>query len=291
VKKLILLLFSLALLLLAESYPLKISASKESDAPLLSLWETQQIPLVTAKSNQTERLVQLHEQNLSLAIVDNHCAYYAYKGEKVFEKQGFSNLRSIVSLYPKVLTLIVSDKSGISNFEDIKQKSPKLATTSLTCEYILDLLDLHLQHNKLSITEAKRALREGKIDGFFALVAHPNREIEALYQEQHITFIPLYGKRFDQLNNDYPFILKSGIPKGLYKGLDSDIKSIAIKALLVTTKESNETVIYNLTKSLLKEMNTLKTANPIYRGISKKSLLEELSIPQHKGATKAFNDF
>jgi TRAP transporter TAXI family solute receptor len=291
VAKLILFLLLFSIALIAKDPPLSILASKKSDAPLLSIWKQAHIPVSLLEGNETERLSQLHEQNLSLAIVNSHCAYYAYQGEEAFAKKAFSNLRSIVALYPKILTLIVSTKSGITSFEDIKKSLPKLATTSLTCDYILNFLNLHINQHTLSIQNAATALKEGKIDGFFTLVAHPNREIARLTKEQNITFVPLYGKRFDQLNNDYPFILKSGIPKGLYPGVTDDIKSIAIKALLVTTKESNESIIYNLTKNILENMQRLKTSDPIYRGISKKSLLEELSIPQHQGAIKAFNAF
>lgn len=73
--------------------------------------------------------------------------------------------------------------------------------------------------------------------------------------------------------------------------LENDIKSIGIKALLVTREDVNESAVQTVTKVILENIKTIKKTNFIYRGISKKSLLEGLILPQHKGASKAFNAY
>ena len=72
-------------------------------------------------------------------------------------------------------------------------------------------------------------------------------------------------------------------------GTKEAIKSIGVKALLVTREDVNKSVVHAITNSILQNMQEIKKSNYAYRGISKKCLLEGLVIPQHKVAIKAFN--
>jgi len=163
--------------------------------------------------------------------------------------------------------------------------------TYKTAKTILSAFDINNTNIHLPFQEAKEKLKMGKLDGFFTLCGHPDKDILTLNNELNISFVPLFGKKFDQLNNDYPYFLKSGIPKNLYKNTEEDIKSLGVKALLVTREDVPEDSVYDITQILLKNIDHIQSVNPIYRGFSKKSMLEGLTIPQHKGAIKAFNAF
>ncbi len=227
----------------------------------------------------------LHEKKVDFAIVNSHQAYAM--------KKSMPELRSIAALYPKMLAFITKKDANISSINQIKNKKLHIAVTSdgtkSLCDLLFSTLNLPNDYNTSTFLQAKKTLLNGSIDGLFTLVGHPDSDIMQLNKELNISFIPLYGKKFDQLNNDYPYILKGGMPKGIYAGLKHDIKSIGVKALLLTREDVNESRVFDVTNKLINNMKTLKTTNAVYRGISKKSLLEGLVLPQHKAAIKAFN--
>ena len=238
-------------------------------------------------NSSQENILLLEKQQIDFAIVQSDVAY-----EKA--KKSMPNLRVIMALYPKMLAFVSTKEANISAIKELKKKHLKLSfvsdDTSQIYHKVFQVFDINNSLQIDSFQEVKKHILSGDIDGFFSLQGHPNQVTDALVREHNLTLVPLYGKKFDQLKNDYPFIIKGGIPKGLY-GLEEDVKSIGVQALLVTTKSMDEQTIYHITKTILENIDRFKEANPVYRGMSKKHLIEKLLITQHKGATKAFNDF
>jgi TRAP transporter TAXI family solute receptor len=238
-------------------------------------------------NSSLENIRLLEKKQIDFAIVQSDIVYQE-------AKKSLPNLRVIMGLYPKILAFIVRKDANISTIEELKNKKLKLAYTTDDAKAldnrIFTAFNILPSLKKVSYYQAKKDILSGDLDGFFSLQGHPNQATDTLLREHNLTLIPLYGKKFDQLKNDFPFIVKGGMPKGIYK-LEEDIKSVGVKALLITTKEMNESTVYEITKTILENMDTFKEANPVYRGISKKDSLEKLILPQHKGATKAFNAF
>ncbi len=280
-KVIYLLLFSLLLLRPAfASKRLPIAIISPSDKLIATVLEKN-----TSTNTSMQNLQALQDKNVNFAIINSNNAYQM--------KKSMPKLRAIAALYPKMLAFITKKDTNITSLSQLKEKKLRINFTckgaESLCHLIFPAFGIKSDYNVSTFIDAKTKLAHGTLDGIFALVGHPDRDIIQLNSELNITFIPLFGKKFDQLNNDYPFILKGGMPKGIYRGLDRDIKSIGVKALLVTRDDVNESIVFTMTKKLIDHISTIKTANPIYRGISKKSLLEGLVIPQHTGAIKAFN--
>jgi TRAP transporter TAXI family solute receptor len=269
-------------------------------AEVLTLGITQSVDKVVADVlNQTmhiqtrevnssqENANLLQKKQIDLAIIQGDTAYHQ-------AKKSMPNLRAIMGLYPKMLAFIVRKDANISSIQEAKTKKLTLSfsqhDTQEIYHDIFDTFDINTSLKAITFNQAQKQTLAHTIDGFFSLQGHPNQATNTLLREHNLSLIPLFGKKFDQLKNDYPFFIKGGMPKGIY-GLEEDVKSIGVKALLVTTKEMNEDTIYHITKTILENIDAFKKSNPIYRGMSKKDLVEKLVIPQHKGATKAFNAF
>ncbi len=229
----------------------------------------------------------LQKNQIDFAVIQGDTAYYK-------AKESMPNLRVIMGLYPKMLAFIVREDTNVSSIQEIKTKKLALTFTEEDSKEIYNKIfhafDINTSMKKMTCNQAKKEILTDAIDGFFSLQGHPNQMTDTLLREHNLSLVPLFGKKFDQLKNDFPFIIKGGMPKGIY-GLEEDVKSIGVTALLVTTKEMNESTVYEITKTILENMEAFKKANPVYRGMSKKHLIEKLIIPQHKGANKAFNEF
>lgn len=232
-----------------------------------------------------QNIQALKDKKVDFAIINSDNAYDM--------KKSSPRLKSVVALYPKMLAFITKKGSNITSVLDLNDKKIEACYTckgtQSLCKKIFSAWDINHEYAPVPFAEAKEQLEDGKVKGVFSLVGHPDLELEKLNNELSITFVPLFGKKFDQLRNDYPFILKGGMPEDVYQGLEQDIKSIGIKALLVTREDVNESVVQTVTQTILDNMKDIKKRNFIYRGISKKTLLEGLILPQHKGAIKAFN--
>ena len=239
-------------------------------------------------STQSIQLLQKHQVDFAIVQAD-----IAYKATRVDDNTS-PKLRAVLTLYPEMLAYITHKKETPINFESSIKNAKSIAfcdtDTHSTAHTIFTAFDIDCEHKIKNIAEAKVAFQSHEIDGFITLRGHPNHQLSQFITEQNLTLVPLYGKKFDQLASDRGYFIKGGIPEKVY-GVKEDVESIGVKALLLTTQEMDEESVYNITKLILENIETFKVSDPRYRSMSVKEMLEGLSIPQHKGAIKAFNAF
>jgi TRAP transporter TAXI family solute receptor len=229
-------------------------------------------------------LISLEENLTNFAIVKGNQAYEAHKT--------MPNLRSIAALYPELLTFVVRKDSNIKSLSD---KNIKIAyveeDTKEVLDYIYKKLDLNISTLiKLDQNQTTAMLRNGSIDGYIGLFTHPSSILKKQSEKIDIKFISFREKSYNQLIRSNTFFLKSKIKKDNYNIQEHDIETIGVKTLLITTKDCDEKIIFKITKAILDNIDKFKKLHNIYKDISKKDLLEELVLPQHSGAIKAFNN-
>jgi TRAP transporter TAXI family solute receptor len=254
-------------------------------ARLISLFDNKKPSIYTHSiKEKNSNFISLEKNLTDFAIVKGNQAYEAHKT--------MPNLRSIAALYPELLTFVVQKDSNIKSLSD---KNIKIAyvgeDTKEILTYIYKKLDLNISSLiKLEQNQTTTMLQNGSIDGYIGLFAHPSDILKEQSEKTDIKLINLRAKAYNQLIRSNSFFLKSRINKDIYNIQDHDIETIGVKTLLITTKECDEKKVFEITKTILDNIDKFKKLDPIYKNLSKKDLLEELVLPQHTGAIKAFND-
>jgi TRAP transporter TAXI family solute receptor len=240
----------------------------------------------------------INANELDFGIAQSDTVYQAYHGEGKFKGKAITGLRSVIAIYPELLALVVRKSSNIKKLTDIKGKKINIdipgSGTRMTTDIVLDAFgikhsDLALA-NELKSSEGPTMLKDNKIDGYFGVFGHPTANIKDAANSVDIDLVPIDGKPIDELVTKYPYYAKGVISKTFYKGVDHDTPSIGVKAVLVTKDTVSEDIVYALTKTILDNFEAFKKLHPAYKTITKESLLEGLSIPQSKGAIRAFKE-
>jgi hypothetical protein len=240
----------------------------------------------------------INANELDFGIAQSDTVYQAYHGEGKFKGKAITGLRSVIAIYPELLALVVRKSSNIKKLTDIKGKKINIdipgSGTRMTTDIVLDAFgikhsDLALA-NELKSSEGPTMLKDNKIDGYFGVFGHPTANIKDAANSVDIDLVPIDGKPIDELVSKYPYYAKGVISKTFYKGVDHDTPSIGVKAVLVTKDTVSEDIVYALTKTILDNFEAFKKLHPAYKTITKESLLEGLSIPQSKGAIRAFKE-
>ena len=236
---------------------------------------------------------------LDFGMTQSDVVYQAYNGTGKFEGKEFKGIRSVMAIYPELLTMVVNKKSGINTLEDTKGKRINIgnpgsgdeATTMLLYEEYdgISLEELSFV-GKLKTSEAPDAIRDDKIDGYVFIVGHPTANIKDTTNSIDANIISLNGPKIDVMLEKYPYYAKGIIPGGIYKGIDNDIESFGVKAVLSTSESINEDAVYILVKSILENFDEFKKLHPAYSKITKESLLDGLSAPLHPGAEKYYKE-
>jgi TRAP transporter TAXI family solute receptor len=235
---------------------------------------------------------------LDFGIVQSDIVYQASRGEGAFKDAAIPKLKSVMAIYPELLTLVTRKDANINKLIDVKGKRINLGNpgsgneaTALTLfdESGIKKNDLKFA-GALKASEMPDALRDNKIDGYFYMVGHPTANIQDAANSVDVKIVPIEGANVDTLIKKYPYFAKANVPGGIYKGNDADIPTFGVKAVLVTSDDVSEDAVYTVVKAILENFDEFKKLHPAYSQITKKSLLDGLSAPLHEGAKKYFQE-
>ncbi len=235
---------------------------------------------------------------LDFGIAQSDTVYQAAQGIGKYDGKQVKKLKSVMAIYPELLALVTRKDANINSIMDVKNKRINLGNpgsgneaTAMTLFAAngIDKSDLKFA-GALKAAEMPDALRDDKIDGYFYMIGHPNANITDATNSVDTKIVPLEGKSVDNLITEYPYFAKAKIAKGLYKGVDADVNTFGVKAVLVTSTDVSDKAVYTVVKAVLENFDEFKKLHPAYNNITKESLLDGLSAPLHEGAKKYFKE-
>lgn len=202
----------------------------------------------TAGSAANLRLLQ--KGFLNFAIVQSDILSDAYSGKGSFEGNKCDGVRVIAGLYTEECQIVTLKDSGINTVSDMFGKKvsvgEKESGVMQNAEQILFANGLSFDSvnaQYLSFTESAAKLKSGEIDAFFCTAGAPTNAVSELSKDTEIKVISLDEKTISRLTAEHPFYSECIIPAGTYNGQSEDIKTVGVKAVLVTSnKVTNKTV-------------------------------------------------
>lgn len=250
---------------------------------------------VTAQATgaSVENLKLIGKKEVELAIVQNDTTDYALNGTEAFKDAKIENVRAIATLYPEVVQIVVSKKSGIKTMADVKGKKFSVGAPGSGVEanarQIMEAVGLTYSDftpNYLSFSESGDQYKDNLIDGFLFTSGIPNSAIQDVGAQNELVFISLEDATIKTLTDKYQFLTPYTIPAGTYPGQDADVKTVAVKAILVCGSEVSDEVIYNITKALFDNQPQLASAHAKGELLDINKATDGISIPFHPGAEK-----
>lgn len=253
---------------------------------------------VEATDASVYNIKAIDEGDLDFGIAQSDAVYQAINGTKKFKDHPVKKLRSVMSIYTELFTLVTREDANIKSIEDIKGKRINIGNpgsgNEATAMSLLSELGMKTSDfayvGRLKAGEAPDALRNNKIDGYFYMVGHPTANIKDAANSSNIYITPIKGEKIDKFIKRNPYYIKDIIPANIYKGVDKAVPTFGAKAVLVTSSDVSSKAVYTLVKAILEDFEEFKKLHPVYKYITKKSLLEGLSAPLHDGAAKYFKE-
>lgn len=221
----------------------------------------------------------------------------AYKGINQFDGAAIKNLRAIGALYPETVQLVVRADAGINSFADLKGKAISSGSPgSGQWQLLGDLLTAHgmtredIKEDFSSFSQSVDKIKDGNLDASLITAGAPTSSVTDLATGHDIRIIPLAGPAIKKLQESQPYYADAVLPAGIYNGIDSDIQTLAVRAIWATHSDTSEAVIYELTKALFENTETLGKVHPKGKEISLDYALESVSIPVHPGALRYYEE-
>jgi len=259
---------------------------------------------VESTGGSVANLNAIRAEIVEFGISQSDWQHHAYKGTGFFaDQKPFSDLRSVFSLYTETFTIVVTEKSGIIELDDLKNKiinfGPKDSRVYATMDVLLQAQKWkHSDFAKithLSPTEQIKALCDGDIDAMTYMAGNPNGVLQEVTQNSNsgckVKILNISEKVIEKLIKINPSYVKSYVSGGMYKNNPKDITTFGIKATLVTSSKVDEKIVYNLTKAVFNNFDNFKTLHPVFSSMEiSKSIKDGNHAPIHKGAMRYYKE-
>lgn len=238
--------------------------------------------------------------DLDFGIAQSDRQYQAFNGMAEWDGKAQKDLRSVFSIHPESITLVASADAGIDSVADLKGKKVNLGNVGSgqlqNAQDVLGALGISkddVQGEYVKAVEAPGLLQDERLDAFFYTVGHPSGAIkEATSGRIKVKIVPIVGDEVKELIKEKPYYAESVIEAKNYPNATNteDIKSVGVKATLITSAKISDDVVYAITKEVFENFEDFKKLHPAYSVLTKESMLQGLSAPLHPGAIKYYKE-
>ena len=237
--------------------------------------------------------------DLDFGITQADRQYQAYNGLDEWKDKPQKELRAVFALAPEAVTFVAADDSGIVDLKSAKGKVINIGNPgSGNRQNAIDVFEAAgLDYQKdfkaegIKAADAPRMMQDGRIDGFFYTVGHPNGNIkEATAGKRKAHIVPIAD--IDPLLKKFPYYSKTKIKAADYPESSNkeDVETVGMLATFVTSASQPDDVVYALTKEVFENLEEMKTLHPALSGLTKEGMLEGLTAPIHPGALKYYKE-
>ncbi|MDP2646941.1 MAG: TAXI family TRAP transporter solute-binding subunit [Desulfobacterales bacterium] len=235
---------------------------------------------------------------LDFGVCQSDRNYQAWNGEGEWQGKSKKNLRSVFSMHPEFLYLMVRKDAGIQSVMDLKGKRVNIGNPgSGQRGMALDVLriygmdpDRDIQAEGMQQSEASRALIDKKVDAFFYSVGLGASAIEEPATSVSADLISINSAEVKKFVAAKPYYVMARIPAGSYKGVQRDTETYAVKATLVASAGASDETVYAFTRVIFEHLEELKKAHAAFRTLSPPDMLKGLTAPLHPGAARYYRE-
>jgi uncharacterized protein len=251
---------------------------------------------VTAESTGASvvnvRLIEGGEAEL--AMVQNDIASYAYNAEEMFaDTAPLQQNLGMAMLYPEVIQIVSLQGTGIATVSDLQgQRVAVGAPGSGTEANARQILEAHgityddITEHFLPFGEAVDALRDGRIDAAFLTAGIPTAAVIDLSATHEVAIVSIDPGTAEEIADRWPFYAAFTIPGGTYTGIDEDIPTVTVQAMLLASADLSAEVVEQMLDVLFRDDTLERLCDTHVRGcdVTRDTALMAMPVPLHPGA-------
>ncbi len=227
--------------------------------------------------------------------------YWAYTGSGVFAgKPPLKKLRVMANLFPEHIHVVVRKDSPFKKITDLKGKRIGIGLQASGAKVgAVLILEAHgmkenvdYQAEYLNSSQSIDRMRDGQLEAMITVTGYPQSAISELASMVGARLLPISQEKADAVKKVAPFYYDEKIPAGVYEGIGTDTKTIAVGAQWLVSADTNADLIYGITKALWNKNSRklLDRGHAKGKAVRLETALDAIGIPMHPGAAKFYKE-
>jgi len=221
----------------------------------------------------------------------------AIAGREPF-KSPAKNVRQLATLYMQYFQVVVLEDAGIKSVADLKGKSiavqPRGNTGEQMTRELLQVYGLSYKDmakvSHVSYNDAVALMQDGHAQAFTLITTVPAASILDLASSRKIRMLTLPDDKFKELQKINSGYARREIPKGIYPGVDYDVRQFGTYTHLMIRADLPDDLVYGITKALAKHVEDLGAVVKDVKGLTVKEMAFDVGVPYHPGALKYYKE-
>ena len=239
--------------------------------------------------------------DVDMGVAQSDWQYHGYNGTAPdqFPNGAFKELRAVFSVHAEPFTVIARSDSGIKTFEDLKGKKVNVGNPGSgqrgTMEVIMEKMGWTMGDfavaSELKSSEQAAALCDGKVDAIIFTAGHPNGSIKEATTSCDAILVPVDNAVAQKLASDNDYYAMTTIPGGMYTGTDTDTATFGVAATFISSANTDEETIYQMTKAVFENFKRFKKMHPAFAHLKESDMItKNISAPLHDGAVRYYKE-
>jgi TRAP transporter TAXI family solute receptor len=249
----------------------------------------------TKASSENLNLLQAGRGEVAFTLGD--ALNEAWKGnEEAGFKTPLKKLRGVAAIYPNYIQIVAAADSGIKTLADLKGKrvavgAPK-SGTELNARDIFKGAGMSYKDfakvEYLPFGESVELIKNRQLDATLISAGLGVAAVRDLATAVKMVVVPIPADVVAKIGEA---AYQAGtIPAKTYNGQDADVPTVAIQNFLVTHEGVPTETVYQMTKSMFDNLDTMVAAHAAAKAIKKESAAKGSPVPLHPGAEKYYKE-
>ena len=264
------------------------------------VWAT----LVTEKTGINVSTQQTQGPNQNLLLVDSKAielgmvtmgvALHGWNGTGWAKGKKYQNSRALFPMYDTPFHFITTDKSGITSVKQMDGKNvgvgPKAGTPGTYFPLMFEALGLKPTIRNGGASDMAGQLGDGLLDVFAFAAGVPISAFSEIEAQRPVKFITFSDAELKTLQEKIPELSPSVIPKGTYRTLAEDHKTLGLYNFAIGHKDLPDDVVYNIVKAVMDNNEAMVKGHSAAKETVGANAVKNTFLPFHPGAVKYFKE-
>lgn len=240
-----------------------------------------------------QNIILVEGGNIELGMTTMGIALQAWNGTGDWTKgKKFTNIRALFPMYDTPFHFVTTEKTGIKSVAEMAGKNigagPKAGTPGTYFPLMFDTLGIKANWRFGQASDMQNQLADGLLDVFAFAAGLPIASYSELEAQRPVRFISFTDAQLDMLKKAMPELSDSVIPKGTYKSMPGDQKTVGVYNFGIAHKSLPDDVAYKIVKSVLENNDRMVKGHAAAVETITANASRNGFLPFHPGAVKYY---
>lgn len=243
-------------------------------------------------------VLDLEDGMAQLAFCQADVASYAYEGSTFedFEGMPITSFSTVADLYEEHVQVITCDPA-IKSVADLKGKKVSIGEAGSGVYFnaidvlgVYDIAESDITPTLQKFQDSVDSLKDGKIDAAFITAGAPTSAVTDLCTTKEAYIVEIDEEHAKKLQEKSSFYTVTTVPGGTYTGIDADVATVAVDALVLAHDSVADDDVYAFVSDIFNNIDELKDSNAKFGEFKIDKAASYSVVPYHPGAAKFFSE-